>query len=264
MLIFAPTINPKNMKKMKLKVPDNMKDVNTMSGQFVLSFLATTISIALTFGSAHFIEQRKKKAEKREIVMMLMYDMQSSLKMMDECDSCLNSFIDKQLEILDNPETFNQRRIDLAQLVPRMDYPLTLEKIFTSNIETINTIGNTIFVERVSMFYDIRSKYKNEIYNDFITNLQGCIVNTDSLAAFSETIEYPLLSKAYIVELETLFDQCRQMMNVTDEELQAFVNERYKQDIAHDAAVRTKYLQTAKDSEQRQIKFRKALEKLGK
>jgi hypothetical protein len=145
-----------------------------------------------------------------------------------------------------------------------MDYPLTLEKIFTSNIETINTIGNTIFVERVSMFYDIRSKYKNEIYNDFITNLQGCIVNTDSLAAFSETIEYPLLSKAYIVELETLFDQCRQMMNVTDEELQAFVNERYKQDIAHDAAVRTKYLQTAKDSEQRQIKFRKALEKLGK
>jgi hypothetical protein len=27
---------------------------------------------------------------------------------------------------------------------------------------------------------------------------------------------------------------------------------------------RTKYLQTAKDSEQRQIKFRKALEKLGK
>ena len=50
----------------------------------------------------------------------------------------------------------------------------------------------------------------------------------------------------------------------SDEELQAFVNERYKQDIANDDAVRTKYLQTAKDSEQRQIKFRKALEKLGK
>ena len=252
------------MKKMKLKVPDNMKDVNTMTGQFVLSFLATTISIALTFGSAHIAEQRKKNKEKREIVMMLMYDMQSTLRMVDECDSCLNGFFDKQVEILENPETFNEGRMDLAQLTPRMDYPTTLENIFSSSIETINTVGNTVFVERVSIFYDIRSKYKHEVFDDFMQNMQGCIENIDSLAAFSETIEYPLLSKAYIVELETLFDQCRQMMNVTDEELQAFVNERYKQDIAHDAAVRTKYLQTAKDNEQRQIKFRKTLEKLGK
>ena len=249
---------------MKLKVPDNMKDVNTMTGQFVLSFLATTISIVLTFGSAHIIEQRKKNKEKREMVMMLMYDMQSTLKTMDECDSCLNRFLYKQVEILDKPETFSERRMELAQFVPRMDYPLTLEKIFTSNIETISTIGNTVFVERVSMFYDIRSKYRNEIYNGFMTNVQGRITSIDSLAAFNETIEYPLMSEAYIVELKTLFEQCREMMNVTDEELQAFVSERNKLDAAHDAAVRMKRKHSAKENEQRSIRLNKALEKLGK
>ncbi|MBQ9524045.1 MAG: hypothetical protein IJR69_02860 [Bacteroidaceae bacterium] len=41
----------------------------------------------------------------------------------------------------------------MAQLVPRMDYPLTLEKIFTSNIETINTLKdlyNQIITSRLN------------------------------------------------------------------------------------------------------------------
>ncbi|MBO7068029.1 MAG: hypothetical protein J6W52_05060 [Bacteroidaceae bacterium] len=252
------------MKKMRLKVPDNMKDVNTMTGQFVLSFLATTISIALTFGSAHIVEQRKKKAEKREIVMMLMYDMQSTLKMLDECDSCLNCFFDKQVEILENPETFNDKRFDLVHLAPRLDYPLTLENIFTSSIETINTIGNTVFVESVSIFYDIRSKYKHEIFDDFIKNMQDCIANIDSLAAFSETKDYPLISDLYIIDLKMIFEQCKQMMYVSDEELQTFVNERYKLDKAHDTTIGIRYQQAAKENVKRLLKFEEALEKLEK
>jgi hypothetical protein len=246
---------------MKLKVPKNIKDVNTMTGQFVLSFLATTISIALTFGSAHIAEQRKKSKEKREIVMMVMYDMQSTLNMLDECDSCLVGFFDKQVEILNNPETFNVQRLYLAQLIPRMDYPTTLENIFTSSIETINTVGNTLFVERVSIFYDMRSKYKHEVYDDFIQNMQGCIENFDRLAAFSETAEYPLVSGVYITDLKMLFEQCKQMMYVTDEELQTFVDERYKLDKAHDATVGDMTEQAVMENERRIQKFKEAVEK---
>ena len=252
------------MKKMRLKVPDRMKDVNTMTGQFVLSFLATTISIALTFGSAHIVEQRKKNKEKREIVMMLMYDMQSTIRMVYECDSCLNGFFDKQVEILENPETFNEGRMDLAQLTPRMDYPTTLENIFTSSIETINTVGNTVFVERVSIFYDIRSKYKHDVFDDFMQNMQGCIENIESLAAFRETSEYPLISGMYVMDLKMLFEQCKEMMYVSDEELQAFVDERNKLDGAHDASVVDMYHQAFKENEERLERFNEALEKLGK
>ena len=39
--------------------------------QFLLSLLATIVSIALTFGTAAIIDYNKKQKEKREIVMMV-------------------------------------------------------------------------------------------------------------------------------------------------------------------------------------------------
>ena len=42
--------------------------------QFLLSIVATSISIALTFGTAAILDYNKKQKEKREIVMMVMYD----------------------------------------------------------------------------------------------------------------------------------------------------------------------------------------------
>ena len=44
------------------------------SKQFLLSLFATTVSIALTFGTAAIIDYNKKQREKREIVMMVMYE----------------------------------------------------------------------------------------------------------------------------------------------------------------------------------------------
>ena len=52
--------------------------------QFLLSILATTVSIALTFGTAAIIDHNKKQKEKREIVMMVMYDMYNSLKSIEK------------------------------------------------------------------------------------------------------------------------------------------------------------------------------------
>ena len=46
---------------------------------FLLSLLATTISIALTFGTAAVIDHNKEQNEKREIVMMVMFDMYNSM-----------------------------------------------------------------------------------------------------------------------------------------------------------------------------------------
>ena len=42
--------------------------------QFLLTLLATTISIVLTFGTSAIIEKHQKKAAKKEMVMMIIYD----------------------------------------------------------------------------------------------------------------------------------------------------------------------------------------------
>ena len=61
----------------KLHTPKSLKMGSGMSSlkQFLLSLFATSVSIALTFGTAAIIDYKAKQKSKREIVMMVMYDM---------------------------------------------------------------------------------------------------------------------------------------------------------------------------------------------
>lgn len=44
---------------MKLKMPENVKNVNSMTGQFLFTLFATTLSIVLTFGAAAIVDHRE-------------------------------------------------------------------------------------------------------------------------------------------------------------------------------------------------------------
>ena len=83
----------------KLHTPKSLKTGSGMSSmkQFLLSLLATTVSIALTFGTAAIIDYNKKQSEKREIVMMVMYDMCNSLSTIEKADSSIHKLMEIQL-----------------------------------------------------------------------------------------------------------------------------------------------------------------------
>ena len=89
----------------KLHTPKSLKKGSGISSlkQFLLSLVATTISIALTFGTAAIIDNHKKKAAKREIVMMVMYDMYNSLQLVANADSMIHESMDLQLKFAKNP-----------------------------------------------------------------------------------------------------------------------------------------------------------------
>ena len=73
--------------------------------QFLLSILATTVSIALTFGTAAIVDGKKKQKEKREIVMMVMYDMYTSLKPVEKSDSMIRKLLDIQEKLAADPHS---------------------------------------------------------------------------------------------------------------------------------------------------------------
>ena len=54
-----------------------MKGLKELSAgkRFLMSLLATTVSIVLTFGTTAIVDRMKQRAEKREMVLMVMYDM---------------------------------------------------------------------------------------------------------------------------------------------------------------------------------------------
>ena len=195
--------------------------------RFLLSLAATTVSIVLTFGTTAIIDRKKQKDEKREIVMMIMYDMRETLRKAEECDKDMKAFFDIQLDLIANPLKFEDSYIQLVSLLPAFEYSTTTENIFRSNIETINTIGNVLFVESVSSFYDKRSMYKTQVIDNFLTEGKQSADDYKSLTEFNSSI-YPFNSQLYMMIMKRDFNQCMLMMKVSDKDLDVFSAERDK------------------------------------
>ena len=149
----------------KLHTPKSLKTGSGMGSlkQFLLSLFATTVSIALTFGTAAIIDYNKKQSEKHEIVMMVMYDMYNSLKSIEECDSMIHQSMLIQKQIAEDTTMFDKLKYNMIALLPWVGYTETTERIFSTSIETINTVGNVLFTENVADFYMFRKLYKTQV-----------------------------------------------------------------------------------------------------
>ena len=193
--------------------------------QFMLSLLATTISIALTFGTSAIIENNKKKSEKREIVMMVMYDLYTSLKMVQQADSNLFEFFKLQRDIAEDTTLYEQKKYDFIRLMPKVEYTNTTEKIFSSSIETINTVGNVLFTENVAEFYYNRNLYKQSVSDSVFSYVIKKDINIlqnlkDALQV--ELTGHILLSQSIYSEMKNRYEECKLLMNVTDKEIEVY------------------------------------------
>jgi hypothetical protein len=157
----------------KLHTPKSLKTGSGMASmkQFLLSIVATSISIALTFGTAAFLDNKKKQSEKCEIVMMVMYDMYNSLKSIENADSTIQQAMDVQLQIAEDTTKFEALRFKFALLMPKAEYTETTERIFSTSIETINTVGNVLFTENVAEFYQMRKYYKTSVCDSIANDI---------------------------------------------------------------------------------------------
>ena len=213
----------------KLHTPKSLKAGSGMSSmkQFLLSLLATTVSIALTFGTAAIVDNNKKQKEKREIVMMVMYDMYNSLNSLAVADSSLHQLMDYQRQIAEDTTLFRTLKFQMVKMLPRTDYTETTERIFSSNIESINTVGNVLFCETVSEFYMNRKQYKTEICDSIFSELKRempyeTLKGTLDFDFFFHTI----LSGTILNDMHQKYVQCQQMMEVTDEQLELYHKKR--------------------------------------
>ena len=195
--------------------------------QFLLSILATTVSIALTFGTAAIIDSNKKEKEKREIVMMVMYDMHNSLQSVEKADSMFRQFMRVKRKIAEDTTKFDALRFQLANLLPKAEYTETIENIFSSSIETINTVGNVIFTEKVAEFYQKRNHYKTTICDSISKRLAIDHPFTTANRFLDFSISFEALMTAAILEsMHQQYLQCKQMMDISDEEIDAYRRQR--------------------------------------
>ena len=161
----------------KLHTPNSLKTGSGMATmkQFLLSLVATTISIVLTFGTAAFLDNRKKEEAKREMVMMIIYDIDKTVKLVELGDSIFRQSAKAQAQVAQHSESIDSL---YNQLFPALKFsfnqiPQTTEKIFSSNIETFTTIGNAKFISEVSTFYTSLNTYKEIVLDSLKKELEN-------------------------------------------------------------------------------------------
>ena len=131
------------------------------------------------------------------------------------------------LQIAKDTSKFKALKYDMIRKVPRIDFTETTERIFSTSIETINTVGNVLFTENVAEFYHARKFYKTVIC-DSIKNRIVCdkpFVSLKGTLDFDYSYEV-IMSGDIRMNMQNLFAQCKQMMDVNDEEIEAYRLER--------------------------------------
>ena len=213
----------------KLHTPKSLKMGSGMSSlkQFLLSLFATSVSIALTFGTAAIIDYKAKQKSKREIVMMVMYDMYTSLKSIEKSDSTIHHSMELQRQIAEDTTQFDKLRFRLSSLLLSDGYTETTERIFSSSIETINTVGNVLFTENVAKFYQSRRMFKTVVCDSLNNEMkQGTPLTTVKGTLDFQYMTYAMISHDILKDMQHLYALCKQMMEVSDEDIDVYRKER--------------------------------------
>lgn len=223
-----------------------------------MTLAATTFSIMLTFGTSAVIEHRKLNAEKRDMVLMVMYDMRESLKDIEQIDDDLKDFFEIQVDVVAHPDKLSQSYIGMASRIPMARYFMTTETIFRSNIETIRTIGNILFVEAVSSFYDLRENYKAIVIEDF-QNQSNNLLFLETLRDLN-TPSFIFYSEAFLRSMKIDFENCKQLMRVTDEDLEVFSRQKEKLMESTRSKMHEDIEESSSGRNERSIRLQQALE----
>ena len=211
----------------KLHTPKTLKAGSGLSSvkQFLLSLLATTISIVLTFGTAAVIDNHKKNQAKKEMVLMVINDFDKTIGVLEKADTAFLRCRDLQMDLANHPEHFDSVRILIPAALTWIneEFTETTEKIFSTSIETFNTIGNVNFVNEVSSFYLTRHKYKEIVLDQLKEELEREPITQSRKSLLSVNFpDHVYFNRIFLNELKATRDRCVQMMDLSEEEIAKF------------------------------------------
>lgn len=216
----------------KLHTPTTLKAGSGMSSarQFMLSLIATTVSIVLTFGTAALVDHYKKQAAKKEMVMMVISDFDNTISFLERVDSSLIECRRLQREVALHPECFDSLKFSFPIAMSWMpsNYMETTEKIFSTSIETFSTIGDVNFVNDVSSFYLARQQIKEMVLDEIKREVEaGKLIESLSTLLSIDFPGYVLGVESLVEGLREIRNNCMLRMNISEKDLSKF-NEKNK------------------------------------
>ena len=207
--------------------------------ELLLTILATSISIVLTFGTAYLIERHHKMAAQRQMAMMIIHDIDESIKQMEKVDSIVRQFSDLQVTILEGKynRPLNFARVDLVKCDPaEVKFAETTERIFTSSVDTWSTIGKVGFIDNVSSCYIDRRDYTTDIIDAFHKQIkpnEGLDLLPLEDLLYIESNYFVAYSNEIINRMKAANELNKQIMGISEKDLVKFTSNMGGLDKAH-------------------------------
>ena len=129
----------------------------------LFTFLGTTLSILLTFGTSQWLSQQKQKEERQLTALMVMGSIekfaQNLEKNADELawhDTLATYLLNIPIDSLDSPQ-YDSIGKYISQLLAfnTLSHDRSAESIFSNSIETWKNLGNFSFIEKNSSFMEL-------------------------------------------------------------------------------------------------------------
>lgn len=231
--------------------------------ELLLTTIATTISIVLTFGGSAYFEQKKKKSDARLMAMMVIHDMENTALQLRQASEQADQQAEPARYVWENFYRLDDigedtLKLALAYIVEESSehkqFPLdeASEKIFLSSQETWKNIDNPGFIDAVQHFYVERHQIFDYINSsptfrkpisseeDFrvlanckdpmhwyrlslLDRLREFLPRNDVQLYLSYSYGRQGALKNYARNFEQTITKCKFMMGITDEELDAYV-----------------------------------------
>ena len=226
---------------------------SSMLKELLLTILATTISIVLTFGTARWMEHLQKVKNRRQITLMVISDIYDFARVMERADTALlkpwkESLLEMKamsrdsIIMLDDEEVLQNYWNALGQgaMLPR-DH--TAQNLFSSDISIWRDVDNYNFVKYVGKCYylieatnnnfDTEIRRKTDNYQLFLKDIDQ-IPDSLQLATFLEMPEVKSFIEEYthnfvpyfeetIKDLDYAVEHSCEMMGISQNELKEFM-----------------------------------------
>ena len=240
-----------------------MKTQNTgekWARHLLMTVIGTTISIILTFGTSNIIDRGKKKAEGRQLAMMVIHDIDNTADMFRRmAKDEKNSFTQAQyvLNHLDKANSVGTDTLNTVLLFVLNEsgegssFDDSSEQLFLSSQDSWKNINNTTFIDAVTEFYQNRREtfesvthgiiwekpieenvyYSRQMTSDnYMVDEAGFLseeMRKDRVRYYIECS--PARQRAYnqiADEFEMTSKRCKFLMGITDSEMQKYIESR--------------------------------------
>ena len=245
----------------KFKMPKFGRNL-TVKGwlkELLMTFLGTTISIVLTFGSATWVERKEADKARRLLAMTIISDIDQSLEVVTKRRLAEERGHETACYIIENkdrlesiPEDTLQMFIDYvtsSSFNSDMEFKTMNENIFISSQDTWRTLNDRKFLNNVQEFYNARAVLeqqwkewicfkkpvtKEEEYELFMggqckstADLCRKLLECKRLDSYMDFVSSRMMAYLGFLRLINLNEENKFLMNITEQDMEEFVNQTY-------------------------------------